>query len=695
MTIIDATNFKLKNCLTKKTQRPNQRGVYVKEKKGICQLGIILATALTFLFSCSDSREQFDRTNNVQPQTGDGATVVNQDTLSTLNFVGSGNKISAGGSNTTGQLSTEEEDRRIRENRVKPIMYDEGSISGINLKTTFEKASDILSTPEVYSTDSGPLYVYGEGIYIFWRDNAPRYPELIIVTGDYEGNLDTQNADYGKLFIGKSIAELYGPDELLGEGYMKGLFNILHNKEEGFDCMAARRCEIRYFEESNAILYMLPKLILRVSSDRKEIADMRIILDESSGEQNAPFDIIQGSFISPEGTSLSLGQTYGELLAFQKKPTEFIDPTTDGMNARYGKVYNVTTRSDYDRDYKVPSNEEVLKAFYLTNDFENVFMINGEVLNYTFSEEDRAYSLQRGSFEGSEPMIMKLGFDKNKGLKELQIPFLDDFRNIILEGMTELPGMKGYSSSGRNYIKDTDYMRNSVYQYDPITNTGKAVFFSMDRIQGNLSFIETDLLDSEFNRMIGDAYFTPKSVDLRAGLTSHGDFNFGDIVEFEKLDSTKETVTIKMNGMSERVNIDEHAIFRKVTLTEGKYIEREVMTVSPSNFPLTLILEKKAFPQQVGDQVTEVMKNVVTGISFSLSHDQAFSITCGAQNVELFFGQSDVKTLETLEGLSSCQKVMEYSTDGANQLETVYLPELKLMLNFDKNDFASVTTYQN
>lgn len=667
----------------------------MKEKKGFCQLGIILAAALTFLFSCSDARDQFDRTDNVQPRNADGATVVNQDTLTTLDFVGTGNAISSGGSNTTGQLSTEEEDRRIRENRVKPIVYEDGSIAGVNLKTTFEQASDILSTPEVFGTDSGPLYVYGEGVYIFWRDNAPRYPELIIVTGDYEGNLDTKNDEFGNLFIGKNIADMYGPEEELGESYMKGLYNVLHGENAEFDCRAARRCDIRYFEESNAILFMLPKLIMRVSSDRKEIADMRIILDESSGEQNAPFDIIRGSFNSPTGDVLSLGQTYGDLLEFQNVSTEFIDPTTNGMNARYGNVFNITTRSDFDRDYKIPTNDEVLKAFYLTNDFENVFLINGEVLSYTFSEDERTFSLQRGEFEGSEPMVMKVGFDKNKGLKELQIPFLDDLRNIIMEGMTDLPGMKGYTSTGRNFIKDTDYMRNSVYQYDPLTNTGKAVFFSMDRIQGNLSFIETDLLDSEFNRMIGEAYFTPKSVSPENKMTAHGDFKFGDIVEFENLDATKETVTIKMNGMTERVGVDESTIFKKVTTTEGKFLEREVMTVGASNFPLTLILEEKAFPKQVGQEVVEVMKNVITGISFSLSHDQAFAVSCGQQSVDLFFGSSDTKILESLESLTACQKVMEYSTDGANQLETIYLPELKIMLNFNKNDFSSVTTYEN
>ena len=142
-------------------------------------MGIILAAALTFLFSCSDASDQFDRADNVQPANADEATVVTQDTVTALNFVGSGNAVTTGGAITADQLSTEEEDRRIRENRVKPIAYTDGDISGINLKTTFEEASDILSTPEVFNTDSGPLYVYDEGIYIYWRDNNPRYPELI------------------------------------------------------------------------------------------------------------------------------------------------------------------------------------------------------------------------------------------------------------------------------------------------------------------------------------------------------------------------------------------------------------------------------------------------------------------------------------------------------------------------------------
>ena len=85
----------------------------------------------------------------------------------------------------------------------------------------------------------------------------------------------------------------------------------------------------------------------------------------------------------------------------------------------------------------------------------------------------------------------------------------------------------------------------------------------------------------------------------------------------------------------------------------------------------------------------------VQGISFSTSHDRPFTMKCGTETVSLNFGSSDAQVVQQLANFKSCVSVRENSTDGAEMLETIHFPELKLMLNFDENEFASVTIYKN
>ncbi|MBT3236017.1 MAG: hypothetical protein HN353_08710 [Bdellovibrionales bacterium] len=662
----------------------------MKKKNGFWQFTLTMVLISGLFFSCSKARDQYERggagenSNGTASKTGsnlEGTLADSNATLLAFDPVGSGNRATTGGATGSGNLSTEEEDRRVRENRVKPIDYNTGFAAGITMTTTFEQAADILSTPRV----SGDWYVYNEGIYVLWRENAPRYPNLIWVNSSYEGRLVTGNQEIGDLFIGRKVADQdFGPESELGEQFLIKLFNFFHNMDADYNCIATTRCEIRFFAESNAILWMMPRLILNFSSDRKEIADMRVRMDDSSGEQNAAYDVLNGSFKSTAmDITFSLGQNYNDLVSFQGSTSDFIDPSTNSMYVRYGNVYNVLSRSDYSRTYKIPLKTEVIKGFALGGDFENDLSINGAPIFFALDESGVSYTLSHTVFEGGMPLQMKTGFDKNKGLKSLQFKFMAEFEAMLMGALDLALGFVGSSTWGVNYFKDTERMETSIYQYDFITNEGKLIYFQMDRIQGNLSWIQTSQLISPFNKMTAGAYFNAHETSKNSPLTSVGEYTFDQKVRLLDLDRALETVTVEIAENVERAGITERAILKTVPIGEGKFLEQEVVVVSPSDFPVTLLLVK-----------TEE-DYAVQGISFSTSHDRPFTMKCGTETVSLNFGSSDAQVVQQLANFKSCVSVRENSTDGAEMLETIHFPELKLMLNFDENEFASVTIYKN
>lgn len=690
----------------------------MKEQKGFYQLGFLAVAALLFLFSCSDAREQYDRSNNVDPFLDDSnndSFVANSSELKdadkvevasnlnpliiadknqveaylkSLGIVGTGNVETEGGEQFSGLLSTFEEDERVRLNSVKPVEYETGSIAGITMKTTFSQSKAILSTPTVFQTDSGPIYVYKEGLYIYWRENEPRLPMLIWGTNDYRGELDTKDPELKTIYIGKSIAEHFGPEEELGRSYLRRLYNAIHSKPADFNCFETKKkdCDIRYFAESRTILFMMPKLVIAVAVDEtKQIADMRIVRDDTTGNQDTPFDLIKGMFQGEEG-SIALGQTYGEFLNFHDgRTTDFIDPYANSMSLRYGDAYTSTTKKDHRRDYIVPDLDETLRTFAVVGNFEQPIVLDGQQINIALDKEAKTLTVERGGepAEGSRfsQMTLKVGLDKNQGLKDLQIQMMDDMRALISSSLINERGVVGYQTSGRFFVQDSDYLRDYVLVYDQATNQGKSIYFSMDRIQGNFNVLQTSLLDSPLNKLLDNAFFNEISVEKGVPLQNVGQFRLGDSIELDSIDYGKEEVTVKIDGLIERVSFSEDVIFKTIpSLTAGEFLEVNTDMVSPTDFPLSFYLEG----------------NTIKAIRFSTSHDKPLNLTCGDTSTQVFFGSQDRVVEQELLALSGkCQVTREFSTNGSNLLSKIYLPEMNLILNFDNNDFVSVTTYKN
>ncbi len=287
------------------------------------------------------------------------------------------------------ELSPKEKDARIRKNSLAPIGYQTGSVGNISIKTKYKESLDILNL-----SYAGNAHYYDEGIIVLWRDDPPRVPYLIFITGAYQGSIDfgpfMGNQRHVK--IGQSFADKFslGVKDIEKDEKAISFIVSLYKWLEGTDenCLESKKCQLSINPQGNYIVFSLPKMTFLFGNDqRKNLAQIAISNEHKSGCFGKPFDLLKTQFLcgSPSQESsepaVRLGDSYKE--AVDKSGIRSNLPISYGNTAYFQNTEAANLgwrRIHYEEKLKAIPEDSPLVYVSMGRDYNSPFMIDNSLI---------------------------------------------------------------------------------------------------------------------------------------------------------------------------------------------------------------------------------------------------------------------------------------------------------------------------
>jgi hypothetical protein len=349
---------------------------------------LILTVALSMLLgACSDGPEQYNRGGGANLPTGDsslspdiGSFIIPENYPTDRDYrVG---RITVPFETVADDL----EDEIVKRNSSQPIVYKK-SFSGITFQTEFSEAKNILAEPR--GITSNGIYVYKEGIGVFWRSQDPQIPAAVIILPSYLGGFQL-NQQLGEIKLGSPVTNHFVGDDGSGRSVIKKYFNALEEKDADYDCLTTSECEVNVVDAGKNLEFKFPNATIQISVDRKIVNYIVLTQDLQSGNLDNSFDIVNSNipFKKFEGEiEVDNAIKFGENWATTKALIDgqgITTVSTDSFSVQHNGIVVVLSKEKFDRAYEKPEDSELLTGLAFFNPYNKKFKFDGKFLNYKY-----------------------------------------------------------------------------------------------------------------------------------------------------------------------------------------------------------------------------------------------------------------------------------------------------------------------
>ena len=412
-------------------------------------LRIVLILISVFLLSCSNTPEQYGHLS-----IADGADV----SESRIPFLVTEASHPKGGLLLYQKEvadTREVKDIFIRENSLAPINYQEGSVAGISMETTYEEAQGLLNFN--FLTQSG-LTFYKEGVAVSWREDSPRTPNYILIFGTYQGTMDfgPWMGENRHVRAGQSFADQFSVgkenQDILKDPKARHFITSLHKHLEDTeeDCLENQSCSLSINPEGNFILFQFPKMVfLFGNNERRKLVQIAIVKDDDPACLKSPFDLLTGEFSCerPNGSRLvfGLGDNYKEVIE------------KSGINPELPIIYRNTIliqrtqstiiawkRENFeDKTKKIPNSTHLSVVAMASHEYNIPFLLNESLIKVSLGDSNSVHlSLEALSEDEGQWTMEDIG--------KLQVAAADSSHFYLA---VEMPQIKGNYILQKNLIK--------------------------------------------------------------------------------------------------------------------------------------------------------------------------------------------------------------------------------------------------
>ena len=678
------------------------------------KLCILFLTSVSLLTGCADTREQYvpdvNSDINGEPPSEPPQTDL-AERFKTLKEGPVAIDQLAVKPDVVSNLSQDELNARTRRNSRLPVNYGEGA-GGVNFNTSLTEANTKLDL------DAGPLAdgraFYKEGMLIIWNNNQTRKPEQFILFNDYQGELPVPEK-YGTVRIPTEMKAHFTEADPKGEGLLRDLYNFYESAPEGYDCVADGSCSA--ITNSELIVHILPGMILLYSRDvRKSLIQIKVLPSLPAERLQNTFDIAEGAFLLKEEDALvagspviPLGLSWGKLKVRAGFDYSMFENYLDGFLQRLNGVSVFTSRSQYDRDYQEPSDDEVVTTFAVGTGFTSQFAAGGKpiwVVKYPDKSIEivaqeknpkRDDSLPQYQNEGVEVFRLKPKMRSLENDKVLQSNFVKTFNAFIAEQVQKGAAPSHLQSVfprvfGEHNRRGNRTMSGVVHKWDSDQQKSFRYQFSLEEENATFS-IEVNDVNTEFRKVVMPSFGLGVDVSSRGMMG----VQLGQVIGVENIDIAKgeADVTVQSNVaagegvVSDRAPYVAELLFEFLETSEGSTAKNfaEVNRVSLSEGGVKLLLQ--AVPGSDNQQR-------VVGIS-GLPFGKIEGL-CGLSGFTAEVGQLDSLVAEGLKAAieaegADCTYQQKMSGDSDGRIVQLEFPEQGVRLAFDNRALSEILIY--
>lgn len=584
------------------------------------------------------------------------------------------------------------DDEKARENSRKPIVYATGA-AGITFRTPLVEARELLSKPFYGPDASQGLAAYHEGIYVWWKAEPPRYPELMLIVSGYLGTLDA--GPMGPIGLGRDLSAHFTEADPVGRAFLTKLYNQLEGiSDPAFDCVAERICEITGSE--NDIVLSWPRLGLLVSRDRKVVYRMLLATGVPQGKLDAELDMLDGKILSEE-TTAELGREWGKI-----EETLGLNPETrvgiDWFGKDFSGVFLQLTKSRFEGDYLEPDPTERVEALTVYGGFKRPLRLAGERLALVPEGEGKAVvRLADGAAlpEGGRLIELKMAL-RGRDQATVAVGLLNQLGEALFEKM---PGGAIAAQLRGGFDDQADASLDGWIAAIPKEGDlpGRMVSLSLRRDSGDLSYVEVASLSDPVDKLLLPELRRP----VPAGAKALAGFRIGTRLALKGVDRGRGEATLVIPGgtsaVETRVSFTENVALEGV-FAGGQVEVQAVDAVRISKFGVTLGLAQAGLQGEDGSTpvaVVSVSSGAATGGIVGLCGMETLSARVG-ENDRAFKKKLDEATAKAAEeGRPGCRYVFQEDPNGSGRIDAIYFPEERVRIGLSRNEVASLLLYSN
>lgn len=625
-------------------------------------------------------------------------------------------------------------------NSRQPIIYTKLasgstfiSVAGINLKTTLQEASLIL-TPPPFGVNSKFQALYEEGLYIQWRRDDPQTPDYIIVLNSYLGEMQVpvpgkpirMNHDFSK--------EYDEGTEAGAQAIARDYYRLFENKDAKYDCIAEATCNLIWGDSNQKdFFFEIPgRMLWMISKDRFLLYRMLLQKANPLGVLASNVDLLKGEFLVADQKTVSLGTTFEAVEKQQKEYSEqtsiLVEPdaavSVDTLSREYDGVNLGYLRRKFDRKDETPQPTDPMQYFLVYGSFANPFLLNGKMIVVTETASDVTLVLEEPQKVAPEPLVTDLSITsplvlkmefKKENVKIFAQKSADLIRNELA---TMFPGAKIASRiTGEFKRKSFKDYTVSIYAFNTKANDGIYIQYTIGEEQGNIYGIFVSKLGGIYNsidmQMIDTA---DQPVQKVFGLVVKKDFKGKDVLDENQQPvmipgllktytqlagfNIGEKITVKnwdlgrneANMLYSDKNKQEHNLRVPYFDIDSGFFAfgqeapsyQDQSTIDVGNLGARLGLKKVS--ETDVERVYQIM-NITT--SYAFGDVQGL---CGSAALKVSLGIS-VEAFQKLMSTSNCKGLEYYRADGTKALQFVYFPEERIRFNFEEDALSSLTIY--
>ncbi len=629
-------------------------------------------------------------------------------------------------------------DAKVQVGARRPIIYKQGA-GGITFDTTLTESEEILVKPEYGPTATGDS-VYREGLRIFWRNEEPRTPSLIVIWPTYLGEL-TLPAPHSAL---KMSAELGPKGAEFGHGgyeinTKKGAeqlsidyYNLFEGKDSSYNCIAEQTCNVNWGDLSQKyFLFEIPgKMIWNVSKDRFVLFIMLLI--DPKPTIALPLDLATGSFVVSETEQLSLGQDF-QTVEEQLKNILDIDGSdinTSVFADTFARQYDGTQlsflKTTFDRKSLQPLPTDTLISSVVWDGYPEVLVLGkqGIMVSETPNDVDlRLVPMADLANAQNTESLREVPLNIRLGLQKINVKSFVEKMRVFLE--KELKTMNPSATVASRFVgafddKKVNQYTGQIVVYNSALDLGYFIQFGAEEENGNMtsaavlglgkSLSSADsLIWKNFNSPIEKAVGPMPLLSLVDGkeltdaqgvlltkedklphFTQLSGFAIGDQVEVRDWDLGRSEGTIRVTSATSGQLGDMRASYvDRGTIMAAYDVEKAMpqsaALVNVGTLGVTLGLN---FISETEDVRTYKVMSVTSSLNMSSIKD-----LCGQSQWAPAFGMSSRQFLQEVALLQNCGYLPSTDAGDTGRLVEVYFPQDRIRLNFDQQELVSVTIY--
>ncbi len=407
-------------------------------------------------------------------------------------------------------VGSEEQEALKLENIRKPIVYGIGA-GGITMDTTYEESKTLLTPPFRGPFENGAT-LYNEQLYVVWKQEGDRKPQIIIPIKGYLGKMDGGkfgNLDFTTKFLKYKPDGQEGAVRLIQELYLE----LEQVEDESYNCLATGRCRLIYGDVNQPNFVMvLPGAVLLMAKEEFQIAEVRIVRDIDPGMLANNLDLLSGDVLIPEQAPFQLGQTHQEIFdrinASPVKSSPEVYVQTDSLVYAWNGVYLIFHRSNYDVDVTEAEPSDQNYAVQVTPEYPAYLTLDGKRILMLQDQDNISFALETmpdpqtaamdvvniSATEVESKMTMNTIVRKQDSMM-----FARAFADFLAQQLSGRYDQVRYRMWGfQNDAKVNKEISVSLSAYNSEDLKGVSIGFEINEEQQKMNFMTVGLMDPEY-----------------------------------------------------------------------------------------------------------------------------------------------------------------------------------------------------